>query len=705
MHKIDGAGATADKKFTQGNPAASQPATTVTADWLNAVQEEVVAAIEGDGEVLDKNSNNQLRGVLGKRLPDIGSYALLRAYSGPLTAFYVRGVATLFDGGYGVFRVDASDTTSVDNGVTILVDAAERRWVREDSGDVDARWAGTDGTTDDAAGLAAAVAVCKTFGRRLRGAGPFRVESTVSFREIEVDFSAATIDVAHAGVGILIGGNASNGNNPTQRFGTVTRSVGADSATTPTVRAIGVKGQHIYLNYTTYFQVYADTHSVGEQALRNLDYSSAYSSFWIKFATTIELTNNPANASGPVNSDPGGATQWITENQFYLNRTTNILINGTYEHNHNKFYNGTLEGSATINIDTGRDNKLVGMRFEAGPTTITFGARSSNNLVLNTWDEGNSEVGLPIRVGSVVNDAGVSNLVVDDMAFHYTSELVAAADVSDVVLSSVVGAVSARAPELQRVAGLSGNPILVSEILPVQKNSIFTFVARFSDVGDDVKYRCALKFFDKNLKPINASVSWVASPIMTTASSNEITQGLGSDFNWEVLDPAEYAVILQAAVTAGAVFVQAVIKASNTQLAAAKARRLEITYSTPGNAEQRMGGKPRYNTGYVVSAAPTKGFAPVGFQAVKSDGTAIYLCGFSLDTSSTAGAVLGAASISVESATGVTIGDIIGVNLDTRDTHWTTVSSVAGTTIGLTVGLAAAAASGARVVFNRWATK
>lgn len=60
MHRIDGPGATTDKLFTEGDPASGIPATTVTGNWLNAVQEEIANAIEEAGLVLDKPDNTQL---------------------------------------------------------------------------------------------------------------------------------------------------------------------------------------------------------------------------------------------------------------------------------------------------------------------------------------------------------------------------------------------------------------------------------------------------------------------------------------------------------------------------------------------------------------------------------------------------------------------------------------------------------------------
>jgi hypothetical protein len=79
-----------------------------------------------------------------------------------LTYNYVAG-----DGG-GVFRYDSTDTTSADNGGTIIVDALNRRWKRQYSGAINVRWfgaTGLDATADQSAAIFAAVAACEAAGR------------------------------------------------------------------------------------------------------------------------------------------------------------------------------------------------------------------------------------------------------------------------------------------------------------------------------------------------------------------------------------------------------------------------------------------------------------------------------------------------------------------------------------------------------------
>jgi hypothetical protein len=60
MHRIDGPGATVDKKFTEGDPVGGTPATVVTAAWMNDVQEELVSVLAAAGIAPVKGTQDQL---------------------------------------------------------------------------------------------------------------------------------------------------------------------------------------------------------------------------------------------------------------------------------------------------------------------------------------------------------------------------------------------------------------------------------------------------------------------------------------------------------------------------------------------------------------------------------------------------------------------------------------------------------------------
>lgn len=92
MHRIDGPGATLQNTFTEGDPQLAIPATTVTDDFLNAVQEEIVDVILTAGLALNKPDNTQLRqavqALIAAAVPDTADFVAktgAQTMAGPLT--------------------------------------------------------------------------------------------------------------------------------------------------------------------------------------------------------------------------------------------------------------------------------------------------------------------------------------------------------------------------------------------------------------------------------------------------------------------------------------------------------------------------------------------------------------------------------------------------------------------------------------------
>lgn len=118
---------------------------------------------------------------------------------------------------FGVFYYDPNDTQSADNGGTVIVDGAGRRFRRHFTGPVDVRWFGAvgDGVTDDTAAIQAAVDAsvyvhCIPGGTHALSA-PIRVPSGVTFDASHstilalADFHMLTI--ANASSVHVVGGN------------------------------------------------------------------------------------------------------------------------------------------------------------------------------------------------------------------------------------------------------------------------------------------------------------------------------------------------------------------------------------------------------------------------------------------------------------------------------------------------------------------
>ncbi len=91
MFRIDGPGATLDNKFSEGDPANGTRATVVSAEWLNALQEEVVKAVEDDMRVLDKLDSGQLSKVISGRVRGFNSVADMEQMAFPAgTAAFLK---------------------------------------------------------------------------------------------------------------------------------------------------------------------------------------------------------------------------------------------------------------------------------------------------------------------------------------------------------------------------------------------------------------------------------------------------------------------------------------------------------------------------------------------------------------------------------------------------------------------------------------
>lgn len=60
MHKIDHPSAALGNEFTEGDPSTGLESTIVTADWLNAVQNELATFVTAAGIILSKPDNGQV---------------------------------------------------------------------------------------------------------------------------------------------------------------------------------------------------------------------------------------------------------------------------------------------------------------------------------------------------------------------------------------------------------------------------------------------------------------------------------------------------------------------------------------------------------------------------------------------------------------------------------------------------------------------
>lgn len=560
--------------------------------------------------------------------------------------------------------------------------------------------AGSDGN-DDTSAFQQATAAARAAGKPLLIDAPhpglrYRLTSQVDLRGLVVHGSQSLIWADHDGVGIILGGNASKGSNPDQDINTVERSPGRVT-TSPTVKVVGAKGQRIWVKYTDWLQVWAEKTLPEDQAVNDPDRSSAYSSFYINWAPKITIEAPSAN---------GG---WINENDFYLNRCTDLTIQGStsFRHNHNRVWGGTFENAASITINRGADNKFYNMRFEGGPTLINFGTNSERNVIINTW--AGSEFGGwpddPLVNGTITDNGGPGNIVIDENQMYRDSVVVASSDINDVVLNFTLassGISTTRGRTLQKVTGPGGGAVCLSDYMPVTAEDHYFFEWRDEIAGTVPKYRPFFEFFDKDMKPVANAAGFVSSSNINVVDMNEVRSGSG-------LITGQFGRVTKTA-EAGAVFMRVGARASAGELGLATAKRLSVTLftlmKTTKKSDRGSLFKSYKSLPYMVSGKPTEGFAQLGFEAKNSNFTAVYHCTSVSDTTLQAAAASGATTITVTDVAQFTAGDVLGINTDNGETFWTAVSGTpAGNVVTLAAALNAAAASGSRVIRNRWRTE
>lgn len=120
MQRIEGATATKDNKFTEGSIEDNTSGTIVTADFLNAIQEEICNVIEHDGVKLDKNDNKQLNNVIEKRI-NVVSEAIKISHSALLN--YYNSLKYYLDNTTEIAKKIKNTISSDDNNSNIVADS------------------------------------------------------------------------------------------------------------------------------------------------------------------------------------------------------------------------------------------------------------------------------------------------------------------------------------------------------------------------------------------------------------------------------------------------------------------------------------------------------------------------------------------------------------------------------------------------------
>jgi len=516
-----------------------------------------------------------------------------------------------------------------------------------------------DNSTDDLLAMRAAHSICLSTFASLTWKGTPYVSDNLSLRFISITAPLGNVRVADNKM-LILGGDASSPENPNQEIRKTFRS--GDDSTVPTCQIRGAKGCKITIRgQTNFVQLYADTNSDVEPT----DYSIAYNHFSMLRVIKLELTNNP--------SSDGSSVQWINENRFDLKRTNIILINGTYEHNHNVFNTPNIEASSSvvINIEKGSSNLFYDARLEGvSGAEINFSAGTWGNYIYATWMEHpNNRMGKSNPSNVTITDAGNNNAVIYD----YNQQLL------KIPLISVSGSMQngnnrddglALSPSLGGIYPVtnSNSSLAKTLLIPVFKNTVI-------NCSSGGKYRAVVACFDSSRKKIDdLSNTDIASPVLTSFNGNKVSVNTGVS-GWVIYVAASRVAYIEVDITASfnQTFTDFGFNISVNAMYSPENQYQQLPNSSDFSA---------YNKEVIlVTSKPTKVVARAG--TIFTDSTNTWTVIKQVITQSDGGASSGDSTIVADSVAGMAVNDIIGILKNNGFTFWTTISAINSQTITL----------------------
>lgn len=465
----------------------------------------------------------------------------------------------------------------------------------------------------------------------------------------------------------------------------------------PIVSIAGLKGSTARFGSCNYFQIYADE-GVGESYA-----STAYNRFFCDgLLSLLEITD-------------GGGFSWVTENQIFASRIDRLRIKGVgYPHNHNLISRSTFEGSQFYGeFEYCSHNKVTSARGEdlSAAPGISFTDDTYSNMVSFGWSgAGNPRNDFVIPCD--VTDLGLGNIVTTEAAQLREKVEIANVGAASGILASASSSI-ARSPYTAPQANPGVDNLTDSTILTPSLNGFSVGAARYifltppipAALGDTFVWegefsgsliRTATFALDANQRPLTSEGEggvYIDQP-GASASGGYGRYVQSSDIDADTLRQSPAVVVrdevkfvrLGAFSGAGGFLNDLSVSVYTNQLGRG-----------PTHAAAQGSG-PRSLPG-----APVAGFVPLGTTVFDRTAEIMRYVTLEYESVTTGALVATNTSVTIAAAGSIADGDLVGILLDNGQTHWSTVSGLTGATFTV-AALPSGAASGARVVFNRWAS-
>jgi len=508
--------------------------------------------------------------------------------------------------------------------------------------------------------------------------------------------------VSNTNAQLTFGGFSSGGGFPLWRIGNVTNGENLFSAPVPAIaplRIFGAKRGELRVGNTNCLELYADNRVPGGN-------STAY----------LKIFGNGIRRCDRLIDAEGSTFSWITANQFLTGDVIEIQIIGySYPHNDNLWEDATLEGSSVrMFFKYAQNNRILRARLESVTGAAEFTDRSFGNVIEGDSTSTGAVRGLYVNPLTIQEDeTSRGNMLTMEAVSRSQKTVVFNLSSSSVIVSNNNGSGSNEAatgktnhpfqkptltPDIYGFSTTSFDTVALSEMIPVKPGDAFGFDLSADESGGNF-CRTYVYCYDADMRPLTDEGSgglFVNMPGLALGVNDgrgAYSQGVNSAtaaISTQIgsVERAEVAFIQMAVVSYGAGF---------------WFHCTGFVFGQQLDWERQAESAPKQRIP-VLNGAPTKGYAHEGFQVLDPTNDATHYVAYAYESITNGARGTNSATVAVYDAEAVAVGDVVGIALDNRRTHWTTVSGVSGATITLADNTPRPIPANSRIVFNRWAT-
>lgn len=522
------------------------------------------------------------------------------------------------------------------------------------------------------------------------GASGFSIFSTVDLRGLDV-YSDANIVVRHTDdVGVIVGDSSNLRHGRTIRLASVKHAdVGYfdHEWEHPAIRVMGLMGGRLTVNNASLLELYADDSVLD-------DSSVAYNEIRTQRVNHLRLL--------------GTGDGWINENTFYGGSFNRITVTGPYSHDSNTWHKPSLEGDhVLVDFQTGHHNLIENARSEGG-AKVRFSESADRNTVIALYLDNPAL----LHGGFVVDeDLGMENTVTSVASRQHTPQTLFSLS-SETLLTDVASSVAridgeSSGPEPTLPGGklrLPDNqtPWIDTGLLPLESASMGgadvpnntmsppSRVERFSISSDQEALRPEVYLYDANGQPMSNDTE----SMLLYAGWEKSSDGVK-------YDTAAFIAGLPILITnPDARYIRIVVRSGPLPDEKRLVSHVTLTAYVPeGNVPgvvDRM--KQAIHRPPFATSRPTKGLAWPGTVVQGPDGAWRSVARVDTAVESSGGPT----DITLKDATGMAVGDVIGVLQTDGTTHWTSIKELDGQRISLAEELPAGTRADAPVGTTRW---